>query len=175
MLKSNNKRTIKGVLKKPPPPLSKADADLKREFRCGITRDFIIVSVILIAIGVFLIVFGSGTVVYFQGIGDYIAIAGAAFILAVPLILLGFGKKIIMTPEDITFKDRNDFVTINWHELSEFQPPLAEQKFFRVAYMGNGRATFQVKSFHFPKFDVIMSIVTKARKRKYLKEDVYII
>lgn len=167
------KRIIKKVV--PKKTESQVDADLRREFRCGITRDFILVSVILIIVGIILIVFGSGTEVYFPGKGIYVALSGGLLILIVPLMLLGFGKKIIMTPEDITFKDRSDFVTINWQELAEFQPPQADQKYFRVAYLGNSRATFQIKSFYFPKFDVIMSIVSKARKRKYLREDVYII
>ena len=102
-------------------------------------------------------------------------IIGLALLLIIPLMLLGFGKKIIVTPNEITFKDRNDFVTIAWHELSDLQLPGAHQKFFRTAYLGNGRATFQIKSFYFPKFDVLMSIIALARKRKYLREDVYII
>ena len=173
MLKQTGKRKIKRVLKKKKP--AGADADLKREFRCGITRDFIMTSVILIIAGVILIVLGSGMEVYFPGKGIYVAIGGAVCIVIIPIMLLGFGKKIIMTPDSITFKDRDDFNTINWHELSEFQTPGVNQKFFRIAYLSNGRVNLEIKSFYFPKFDVIMSIISKARKRLYLREDVYVV
>jgi len=174
VLKQTRKRKIKRVLKKKQ-PAAVADADLKREFRCGITRDFILLSVILIIVGVILIVLGSGMEVYFPGFGIYFAIGGAVCIIIIPIMLLGFGKKIILTPDSITFKDRSDFNIINWHELSEFQTPGANQKYFRIAYLSNGRVNLEIKSFYFPKFDVVMSIISKARKRLYLREDVYVI
>jgi len=76
VIQQKGKRTIKRIVKKKDP--SRSDADLRREFHCGITRDYILVSVILLIIGVILIIAGSGAEVYFPGKGIYVALPGGA-------------------------------------------------------------------------------------------------
>jgi hypothetical protein len=159
-------------------PAAPAKKDIqKREFYSGITKEFLMIVGLLSLAAVILTTIGNFLQSYL-GIskGAWITYIGMGCILAIlPLFYFNLGKSLIMTADDITYRDKNNFVTINWHELSDFQPPPSDSKFFRFSYLSNGRASFYIYSFNFNKFDLINSIITTARKRKYLHENVYVI
>ena len=157
---------------------AEAKKDLqKREFFSGITKEFLMIVGLLSLAAVILTTIGNFLQSYLNlSKAAWITYTGFACIAAIlPLFYFNLGKSLIMTAEDITYRDRNNFVTINWHELSDFQPPPQDRKSFRFSYLSNGRANFYLYSFHFNKFDLINSIIATARKRKYLHENVYVI
>ena len=58
----------------------------RREFRCGITKDFLLVSSIIVIASVILLVLASSVEAYFPGKGLILMIIGLALLLIIPLM-----------------------------------------------------------------------------------------
>lgn len=151
-----------------------ADASRRKVFHAGLTRDFAVLAVSLLVVGLFLIWLGFVVERTFTGRGLFLCWIGGAFLIAIFVILYHVsGCFITVTPEDITYQDRWSRTTIAWHEAADFHAPLLEQKWFRKAHLLNGQVTITVSSLSFVKFDTIMSVIRVARRSKYFNEDSY--
>jgi len=146
----------------------------RKTFRAGITRDFLVLALGLIAFGLGTLEVGFIIEREFAGKGTALFVAGGALIATVFVLLYNVtGSQLIVTPDDITYRDRWSLVTIPWAEASDFHDVQPEQKWFRTAYLLNDRLRIKISSMSFVKFDTILSVIRLARRSKFYHEDLY--
>lgn len=146
----------------------------EKTFRAGITRDFLILAAVLIVFGLGTLEVGFIIEREFVGKGSAFFAIGGLFIATVFIILYNVtGCRLIVTPDEITYRDRWSQVTIPWSEAADFHDVQPDQKYFRSAYLLNDRLRIKISSMSFVKFDTILSVVRVARRSKYYHEDLY--
>jgi hypothetical protein len=119
-------------------------------------------------------------IIYFLLMGTIPPVATAFF--AVGLLLAVYtatlvhgciGKKVTVTPTYISFERGNNCLTIMWKNLKKFSPPVEGRMRFRKAILGDGDHSFSLDSLSFEEFDLLVSVITVARKTKYTPDAPY--
>jgi len=139
----------------------------RREFASGITRDFgILCGEWIIAILV-LATIASQVERFWPGKGIIFLVPVGLIILYLAYVLYSItGKTVILTPAEITYKDRDGMVVLRFNEITDFHPPTGNKSRFLKAYMGDGKKSVSIDSLSFAKFTVIMSVVKLAIKQR---------
>lgn len=143
-------------------------------FRSGFTaeaRQLILVN------GVFALAF---FLLYFFLMKTVLPLAIIFFVFGVGVVIFAamqvqgcVGKKVTITPAYITIERGGEIHTILWRNLKKFTPPVEGKTRFRKAILGDDNRTYNLDSLSFEEFDLLVSVITVARKTKYTTDVPY--
>lgn len=95
-------------------------------------------------------------------------LAGAALLVVVACVWTAYrlGQLVRVTPDRFEYEHRGRKVVIPWSEMKKFFPPSLVQRHFRSARLSDGVHEVRIDSMSFAEFDLLMSLITVARKTR---------
>jgi len=139
----------------------------RREFRSAFTREFFVTAAVNGLIALFLIHQGQvlGRVILMRGL-PFLILGGVSLVFLAAITFAALGRVITFTPTGVEFRDRfYNLVTMEYGDISELYLSPPTKRFFRSAYVGDGRRHYTIDSFFFPDYEVIVHILVVARKQ----------
>jgi len=119
-------------------------------------------------------------VIYVFLMGTMLSLAMIFFLLGLVIVLYTVsqvkgcvGKKVTVTPSYISIERGSDCHTILWKNLKKFSPPVDGKMKFRKATIGDDKHSFILDSLSFEEFDLLVSVITVARKTRYTADAPY--
>lgn len=141
-----------------------------REFHSGLTSQLIVLIVMNVGVDLYLFYLGISTNLRPHSMhrGDVFLLLGLLMVvLFAALMYTRLGHRIVITSQSFSYKKRNDCIEIPWRSLRTFQPGPPNKKFGRRALIGDDQRTIVLESQCFPEYDMIISLITVARKRYF--------
>jgi len=92
-----------------------------------------------------------------------IGFAVILILILLSALLSNLGKKVIITPNFVEYRQWNRSFKGSWKYVS-FTPPRPDQKRFRTAVISDGKSFGEINEFFFPNFDLLMEVISYAKE-----------
>ena len=140
---------------------------MSKDYRGGITRDFLLLGGFDLLCSLVIIFYG----LYIENNWVY---RGIPFILLGVILLLvllvmffnNLKTRISISKEGVLFEKGKTLYKINWGEMVAFYPPPEKKRYFKSAFLGDNKHHFRIDSFTFPRFDEIVKELSARYKTK---------
>lgn len=143
-----------------------------REFRSAPTPEFLALFCVNLAIAASIIYYGMDINHTWPGRGNLFLLAGFGVVgFALYLMWGSFARSVRLTPQVFVYRRGRQEYLIPWQNMRTFQMSRPGKRWFRTALVGDHLHTLALESSVFPEFDLIVSIITVARKHH--REQVY--
>ncbi len=144
-------------------------------FKAGMTRDGWLLLALLCLPAAVIIWQGAAILTAADHRGLWFVGGGGAWLVGVIVYSARqLDQCIRVTPECFVFEHGNRRVAIQWEDMKKFTPPGDWQRHFRVARLGDGDREVRFSSTTFMEFDLLISLITVARKsRGALRDTTY--
>ena len=101
----------------------------------------------------------------------FLALALSLLLGALGFLASRLGRSVRVTPERLVFEAGSKKTVILWSDLKKFYPPSSLQHHFRTARISDGTNEIQLDSLSFAEFDLLVNLISVARKNKTSDKD----
>ena len=138
-----------------------------RKYRGGITRDFLVLGVVVFFCSSFTIGYGIYIERTWTHRGIPFICLGLIFIIALLTVLYNIYRiRLYLTSTQVVYWKANHRFSMDYGKISVVSLPSSKKQRFRTILIGDEHRVFRIDSFTFPQFDQIVKDLTSLRKLK---------